>query len=74
MNHYVWKCSCCDFVYDELIGQHEKGILPGTTWERVPENWRCAVCGTDRSKFAPLPLDEYLLMCFGADMQELVPD
>ncbi|MCB5186649.1 rubredoxin [Methylobacillus caricis] len=68
MDNYVWKCSCCDFVYDELAGQHEKGILPGTCWEALPNNWSCAICGSDRASFFPITLEEHLYICFGTQI------
>lgn len=69
MSNDVWRCGRCDFVYDELLGQHEKGILPGTAWEALPQHWTCAVCGAGRAEFAPVALEDYLQMRFGVETQ-----
>jgi len=49
MSKYV--CSVCGFVYDEELGLPEEGINPGTTWEEVPEDFLCPVCGVGKSEF-----------------------
>lgn len=67
---YVWRCMGCGFVYDELMGQHERGIFPGTVWEDLPGNWICASCGAQKSRFVPLLLDEYLALCMGVHIDE----
>ena len=49
MEKYV--CSVCGFVYDEAKGIPESGIAPGTTWEQLPEDWVCPLCGATKSEF-----------------------
>ena len=49
MAKYV--CSVCGFVYDEAQGIPEAGISPGTTWEELPEDWVCPLCGAAKSEF-----------------------
>ncbi|NLK86821.1 MAG: rubredoxin [Clostridiaceae bacterium] len=49
MAKYV--CSVCGFVYDEAKGIPEAGIAPGTTWEELPEDWVCPLCGAAKSEF-----------------------
>lgn len=51
MNRYV--CSICGFVYDEAKGMPDAGIAPGTTWEQLPANWVCPICGAPKSAFVP---------------------
>ncbi|MCX8518770.1 MAG: rubredoxin [Methylophilaceae bacterium] len=47
----VWKCTVCDFIYDEAKGIPEEGIAPGTRWQDVPDTWFCPDCGADKSAF-----------------------
>ena len=44
-------CSICSYTYDETKGIPEKGIAPGTKWEELPEDWKCPLCGADKSQF-----------------------
>ncbi|MEG1426137.1 MAG: rubredoxin [Oscillospiraceae bacterium] len=49
MKKYV--CSVCGYVYDEAKGIPAAGIAPGTTWEELPPNWVCPLCGAAKSEF-----------------------
>jgi Rubredoxin len=49
MSKYI--CSICGYVYDELEGCPEEGIAPGTTWDKVPEDFSCPVCGAAKEQF-----------------------
>ena len=40
-----YQCIVCGWVYDEALGCPEEGILPGTRWEDIPEDWTCPECG-----------------------------
>lgn len=47
----LWECTVCGFVYSERFGLPDEGILPGTAWEDVPDNWICPDCGTGKADF-----------------------
>ena len=47
----VWMCQTCGFVYNEANGDPLNGIVPGTPWTDVPEDWQCPDCGTPKSEF-----------------------
>ncbi len=49
MKKYV--CSVCGFIYDEAKGIPEAGITPGTTWEALPDDWVCPLCGATKAEF-----------------------
>ncbi len=49
MKKYV--CSVCGWVYDEADGAPDYGVAPGTTWDEVPEDFVCPLCGADKSMF-----------------------
>jgi len=53
----TWKCRVCGYVYDEEKGEPETGTLPGTPFERLPDDWRCPVCQAGKDAFE-LVLDE----------------
>ncbi len=46
-----WKCSACGYIYDPKDGDPESGIPAGTSFENLPEDWVCPVCGVDKSFF-----------------------
>ena len=37
----TWQCIVCGYIYDESAGDPEHGIVPGTRWADVPEDWAC---------------------------------
>lgn len=39
-----YQCPGCGYVYDEQRGDEHEGFVPGTRWEKVPEDWPCADC------------------------------
>jgi rubredoxin len=49
MEKYV--CQICGYVYDPGVGDPEGGIPPGTSFEDLPEDWRCPVCGATKMSF-----------------------
>jgi rubredoxin len=51
MQKYV--CGVCGYVYDPAIGDPDNGVEPGTSWENVPDDWVCPVCGADKDSFSP---------------------
>ena len=50
MKEYV--CDGCDYVYDPEKGDPENGIEPGTSFEDLPEDWVCPVCGLGKDSFS----------------------
>ena len=44
-------CNICGFVYDEELGCPEEGIVPGTAWENVPEDFSCPLCSVGKEEF-----------------------
>jgi rubredoxin len=46
-----YECSICGYVYDEGVGDPENGILAGTKWKDVPEDWVCPLCGASKAEF-----------------------
>jgi rubredoxin len=46
-----YTCQVCFYTYDPAVGDPDNGILPGTSFEDLPENWVCPVCGAEKSSF-----------------------
>lgn len=46
-------CDVCGWEYDPEVGVPEAGILPGTPWEEVPEDFECPLCGVGKDQFSP---------------------
>lgn len=49
MEKYV--CAVCGYVYDPAKGDSDSGILPGTPFEKLPDDWVCPVCGAGKDMF-----------------------
>ena len=50
MKKYV--CEICGFVYDEAVGDPDRGIAPGTEFEDLPEDFTCPLCGVGKDMFS----------------------
>ena len=46
-----WQCIVCSFIYDENVGMPADGIVPGTRWTDIPDNWACPDCGVEKADF-----------------------
>ena len=46
-----YLCTACGYVYDPAIGDPEAGIAPGTSFEEIPEDWVCPICGVGKDMF-----------------------
>jgi rubredoxin len=49
MKKYV--CTVCGYVYDPQKGDPDSEVKPGTSFEKLPKDWVCPVCGADKSEF-----------------------
>ena len=50
MARYI--CEVCGYVYDESVGDPDNGIAAGTTWDNVPDDYVCPLCGVGKDQFA----------------------
>jgi flavin reductase (DIM6/NTAB) family NADH-FMN oxidoreductase RutF/rubredoxin len=46
-----YRCPACGYIYDPLIGDPENGIKHGTSFDDLPADWVCPVCGTEKDDF-----------------------
>lgn len=49
MTKYI--CQVCGYVYDPAVGDEDNGIAPGTSFEALPEDWVCPLCGVGKDQF-----------------------
>jgi rubredoxin/flavin reductase (DIM6/NTAB) family NADH-FMN oxidoreductase RutF len=49
-----YKCSVCGYIYDPAKGDPDSGVKPGTTFEKLPDDWVCPVCGAAKTEFEKL--------------------
>ncbi len=47
------QCQVCGHVYDPAEGDAAAGIAPGTSFENLPQDWPCPVCGSPKSMYEP---------------------
>ena len=55
-----YRCTNCDYIYDELKGDAWSGIKPGTTFSELPENWVCPICMAEKDMFEEVSSEEFL--------------
>lgn len=49
MDKYV--CTICGYVYDPEQGDSDNEIPAGTSFEDLPDDWECPVCGAGKEDF-----------------------
>jgi butyryl-CoA dehydrogenase len=49
--YQTYVCNGCGYEYDPAVGDPENGILPGTPWEALPEEWVCPYCAEGKEEF-----------------------
>jgi rubredoxin len=46
-----YRCMICDYIYDPAAGDPENGVAPGTSFDALPDDWVCPVCGVGKDNF-----------------------
>lgn len=46
-----YECTVCGYIYDPELGDPDNGIAPGTSFENLPDDWVCPVCGAGKEDF-----------------------
>ncbi len=49
-----YKCLVCGYIYDPEQGDPVGDIEPGTSFEDLPEDWICPICGVGKDQFEPV--------------------
>lgn len=50
-NPAKYKCLMCSYVYDPLKGDILSEVEPGTSFDDLPDDWVCPVCGVGKDMF-----------------------
>ena len=50
MDKYV--CGPCGYVYDPEAGDPDNNIKPGTSFDDIPDDWECPICGVGKDEFS----------------------
>ena len=50
-----YVCDACGYIYDEAEGDPDSGLMPGTRFEDIPNDWQCPLCGLTKSDLRLLP-------------------
>ncbi len=46
-----YKCPACGYIYDPAEGDEDGHVEPGTSFEDLPDDWVCPVCGVEKGDF-----------------------
>ena len=46
-----FRCIACGYIYDPEKGDDDGGIAAGTSFEDLPDDWVCPVCGVGKDMF-----------------------
>ena len=50
-SYSTYVCLGCGYEYDPAIGDEDAEILPGTLFEKLPEDWVCPECAEKKTGF-----------------------
>ena len=50
MKKYI--CDVCGYIYDPETGDPDNGVDPGTSFENIPDDWVCPLCGVGKEDFS----------------------
>jgi rubredoxin len=50
MKKYV--CNVCGYIYDPEEGDPDADIPVGTSFDDLPDDWVCPVCGAPKEEFS----------------------
>ncbi len=48
-----YVCNVCGYVYDPAEGDPDNDIAAGTSFDALPEDWVCPLCGIGKDEFSP---------------------
>jgi rubredoxin len=47
----TYVCGGCGYEYNPEIGDLDADIVPGTLFEKLPEDWVCPECAEEKNMF-----------------------
>jgi|GEM_PF-178638 len=56
---YQCQTSNCGYIYNPDKGDRKGKIPKGTQFDRLPDDWKCPICGAGKKMFQPcMPVRE----------------
>ena len=49
-----YQCRRCSSIYDPEFGDPDGNVSPGTSFELLPDDWKCPICGASKNYFDKL--------------------
>ena len=49
-----YQCTVCNYIYDPAVGDIGQGVVAGTPFESLSEDWVCPDCGVGKDLFEPV--------------------
>lgn len=49
-----YRCDICGYVYDPDVGDDAAGIAAGTSFDDLPDDYECPVCGASKDEFTEI--------------------
>jgi len=46
-----YRCTVCGYEYNPEEGDEDGGIVQGTPFDDLPDDWVCPACGVGKSEF-----------------------
>lgn len=47
----TYECAICGYLYNPDEGDPDNDIDPGTSFDDIPDDWVCPVCGASKDQF-----------------------
>jgi flavin reductase (DIM6/NTAB) family NADH-FMN oxidoreductase RutF/rubredoxin len=47
-----YRCDVCGYIYDPEKGDPDNGVPAGTSFNDIPDDWVCPVCGAGKDSFS----------------------
>jgi rubredoxin len=52
-----YECRACGYVYEPQKGDDKHDIAPGTSFDELPNSWKCPVCSAKKVAFTNIGPD-----------------
>ncbi len=49
-----YQCQICGYIYDPAQGDPDGNIPAHTSFEKLPDDWVCPICGAPKDQFSPV--------------------
>ena len=49
-----YECDVCGWVYDSAAGDPGSGVVPGTSFDDLADDWVCPECGAGKDDFSAI--------------------